>query len=93
MNIFFLPFTSPSLLPPIPDEVAGGLSGSSVNPVQRKCVTQQFSRELLSRKAALLLAHSGIRLLFPQRWDEDGDVQPPSMAKGLCILFSRTCFK
>lgn len=66
MNIFSA-FTSLSLLPPIPDEVAGGLSGSSVNSVQRKRVTQQLSRELLSGKAAIVLAHSGIRLLFPQR--------------------------
>lgn len=59
--------------------------------MQRKRVTQQFSRELLSGKAAILLAHSAIRLLFPQRWEEALHgwrcAAPPAWQRG-CVFFS-----
>lgn len=95
MNIFSA-FTSLSLLPPIPYEVAGGLSGSSVKWMQRKCVTQQFSRELLSGKATILLAHSGIRLLFPQRWEEalyGWSCAAPQHGKGAACSFQQNLFQ
>lgn len=88
VNISF-DFTSFSPLPPIPDEVAGGLSGSSVKINTEGMYDSAFSRELLSIKSTSLLTHFGTRLSFPQRLEEAilvGTAQPTSGERAVFVF-------
>lgn len=94
VNIFS-DFTSLSLLPPVPDEVAGGLSGSSVKMnAEKMCdsAVQQGAAEWKGNSSPHTLASGSSSLRDENRPFMGGAVQPTSRDKGLFILFSRNYF-